>query len=491
MKNFKVAIAVFFVFGVFFPLIGSAEDAPVSTDTSSAALVEKRLQSLEQEITVLKEQLQVMKQEEAKKAAETPNLQQEIAVLKRQLEVKTEEDAKKAADTPIITANIKDGFSIKSADESFKLKIRGYTQTDGRFFFYDKKDLGVNDTFSVRRARLIFEGSVGKNFDFYIMPDFGSGASTLVDAYSEIKFSPSLKFKAGKFKVPFGLERLQSDSANNFTETGLPSNLVPNREIGLQLSGDLLKESINYNFGIFNGSADLASSNGQDTDNNDDKDVIGRVFVFPFKNNGPELVKGFGVGLAGSYGHNEGATLPTYKSAGQASIFSYSSGVTADGLHSRITPQAYFYKGSLGLLTEYVQSHQKVVRTSGANIIRETFENTGWQISGNYVLTGELATYKGVTPRNNFDFAKKTWGALDIVARYEHLSIDNSIFNSGFASLATKVSGADAWGLGINWYLSKNYRVSLGFEQTQFDRGASVGDRRTEDVVLTRFQVSY
>lgn len=469
MKKFKVGLIVLLILGGILPLIAWASDGPESAepttavDTSSTAAIEKRLEGLEQE----------------------------IAVLKKELAAKKEDEAKKDAETVIVTANVKDGFSIKNADESFKLKLRGYAQTDGRFFFYDKKNLGVNDTFSVRRARLIFEGTVGKIFDFYIMPDFGSGASTLVDAYSEIKFSPALKLKGGKFKVPFGLERLQSDSANNFTEVGLPSNLVPNREVGFQLSGDLFKETVNYNVGIFNGSADLASSTGQDTDNNNDKDVLGRVFVSPFKNKGPEFFKGLGIGLAGSFGHNEGSTIPTYKSTGQASIFSYSSGVTADGLHARLTPQISFYHGPFGLLGEYVQSNQKVVRTSGASIIRETFENTAWQVSGNYVLTGEAATYKGVVPRNNFDLAKGTWGAFDVVARYGHLSIDNSIFDSGFASLSSSVSGADAWGVGTNWYLSKNYRISLGFEQTKFDGGATGGDRRTEDVVLTRFQVSY
>ncbi len=469
MKKFKLFLAALGILAGVFSLKVWASDGPEPSgslgvsDSSSTAAVEKRLESLEQE----------------------------IAVLKRQLEVKKEEEAKKTSDTPIITANIKDGFSIKSADDSFKLKLRGYVQADSRFFFYDKKNLGVNDTFSVRRARLIFDGTVGKIFDFYIMPDFGSGAATLVDAYSEIKFSPVLKLKGGKFKVPFGLERLQSDSANNFVEIGLTSNLVPNREVGFQLSGDLLKETVNYNVGIFNGSADLASATGQDVDNNNDKDIVGRIFVSPFKNKGPEFAKGFSLGVAGSFGHNEGTTIPTYKSTGQASIFSYNSGVNADGLHARLTPQVSFYNGSLGFLGEYVQSNQKVARTSGGTIVRETFENTAWQVSGNYVLTGEAATYKGVTPRNNFDLAKGTWGALDVVARYGHLSIDNSIFDSGFASLSTSVSGADAWGVGTNWYLCKNYRVSLGFEQTKFDGGATVGNRRTEDVILTRFQVSY
>src|SRR6185503_19489182 len=105
-------------------------------------------------------------------------------------------------------------------------------QADGRFFTDNQKDNGTTDTFLVRRARIIFDGTVGKLFDFYIMPDFGNGQSTLVDGYGEFKLAPAWKIRGGKFKAPLGLERLQSDAVSNFTETGLPSNLLPNREVG-------------------------------------------------------------------------------------------------------------------------------------------------------------------------------------------------------------------------------------------------------------------
>ncbi len=422
-------------------------------------------------------------------------LEQQVAVLKRQLEVEKEEKDKKAPDVPIITASTKDGFTIKSPDDSFKLKIGGLIQTDARIFTDNRKSVsGTTDTFTVRRARIIFSGTVGKQFDYYIVPDFGGGNSTLVDAYGEFKLAPAWKIRGGKFKAPLGLERLQSDAVANFIEIGLPTNLLPNREVGFQLAGDLLGESLNYSVGVYNGSVDNASSTSQDADANNDKDVVARVFVKPFKNQGPEALKGLGVGVGGSYGHREGATTssaPGYKSAGQATIFSYGTS-NFDGAQVRISPQAYFYKGSLGLIGEYAISQQKLARASGGNIIRDTFQNRAWQVTGNYVLTGELASFTGVTPRTNFDIQKGTWGAFEVVGRIEHLAIDNSIFDNGFASLNTAVSGADAWGVGLNWYPHKNFKLAFDYEQTRFDRGASAGfDRPTENVILSRFQVTY
>ncbi|MBL8014553.1 MAG: porin, partial [Candidatus Omnitrophica bacterium] len=416
-------------------------------------------------------------------------LEQEVAVVKRQLELKKEDEDKAKKESPIVTASTKDGFSIKAPDDSLKLKIRGLVQADGRFFTDNQKDNSTTDTFTVRRARLIFDGTVGKLFDFYIMPDFGNGQSTLVDAYGEFKVDPTFKIRAGKFKAPLGLERLQSDAVANFTETGLPSNLLPNREVGFQLSGDIIGDSVNYAVGIFNGTADLASSNAQDSDNNNDKDLVARVFVQPFKNNGPETFKGLGVGVAGSYGHKEASTTPTYKSPGQVNVFSYNS-TSADGAHIRISPQAYFYKGSLGLIGEYAVSRQEVARNSGGVPVRDAFSNKAWQVTGNYVLTGELTSYKGITPLTQFDLSKGTWGAFEAVARYGRLDIDDSIFNNGFASLNTSITEANAWGTGLNWYPHKNVRWSLDYDQTDFERGATGGNRKTENVISTRFQVA-
>lgn len=419
------------------------------------------------------------------------DLEQQVAILKRQIEINKEDAAAKAPETPIITASAKDGFSIKSPDEAFKLRVRGLVQADARVYTDNRKDLtGTTDNFLIRRARPIFEGTVGKNFDFYLMPDLASNSTSsalLVDAYIDFKINPAFKIRGGKTKAPFGLERLQSDAVANFIETGLPSNLVPNRDVGFQVFGDLFGDSLNYAVGVFNGGPDLASNDTADLNN--DKDVIGRIFVQPFKNNGPESLRGLGVGVSGSYGHREGGSTPTYRSPGQASVFSYSAaGLVADGEHIRVSPQAYFYKGSLGLLGEYVQSSQELARGAG---IQDTFTNKAWQISGNYVLTGELASYKGITPRTNFDLSKGTWGAFELVGRYGVLDVDDTIFDNGFASLNSSITKEDAWGVGLNWYPSRNVRFGINYEQTDFDRGSTGGDRPSENIVFTRLQLAY
>ena len=83
-------------------------------------------------------------------------------------------------------------------------------------------------------------------FDFRIMPDFGGGQSLLYDGYVEGRFHPAAKLRAGKFKPPLGLERLQSAIDMVFVERAAPTLLVPNRDVGVQLGGEFAGGKLDY-----------------------------------------------------------------------------------------------------------------------------------------------------------------------------------------------------------------------------------------------------
>ena len=72
----------------------------------------------------------------------------------------------------------------------------------------------------IRRARPIIEGTVFKDIDFKFVPDFGEGKPTIQDAYLDFKYVPQAKLQVGRFKSPFGIERLQSNADTLFTELG-------------------------------------------------------------------------------------------------------------------------------------------------------------------------------------------------------------------------------------------------------------------------------
>ena len=133
----------------------------------------------------------------------------------------------------------------------------------------------------MRRVRPILEGTFYEKYGFRIVPDFAGGQTVLYDAYIDANFDPAARMRVGKFKPPVGLERLESAADLAFVERAFPTNLVPTRDIGGQLSGDLLGGTLYYAVGVFNGAVDGGLSDG---DNNDCKDFDARLFAHPFKN---------------------------------------------------------------------------------------------------------------------------------------------------------------------------------------------------------------
>lgn len=422
------------------------------------------------------------------------DLEQEVALLKRQLEVQKEIEDKKAAENPVITANAANGFTIKSPDDAFKFRARGYLQADARLFTDNDKTAyaaGTTDTFLLRRVRPSFEGTVFGKYDYVIAPSFDSGTASLQDAYLEYRYLPELRLRAGKFKAPFGLERLQSSAATTFIETAYPTSLTPNYDTGFQVAGDVWDGVVSYAVALANGTSDGAST---DVDINSDKEIAARLIVSPFKTTNNEVLRGLSAGAAVTYGHKEGASQPTLRSPGQASIFTYNAAAFSDGPHTRFSPQLSWYYGPFGLLTEYVSSNQELIR--GA--VQDKFENSAWQTTVSYVLTGEDATYRGVvSPLKPFDPDAGTWGAWEIAGRYHELDIDDAIFaypNNTFSNIDSAVTEAESWGLGLNWYLNRNVKWQLNLEHTEFSGGAprdTLVNRPDENLVLSRFQISY
>jgi phosphate-selective porin OprO/OprP len=405
-------------------------------------------------------------------------LEQEIAILKRQQEVKDEEAASKAAKSANIEIG-KKGVKISSPDGKNSLTLRGYAQFDSRFFINDDNQSDV-DTLLVRRARPIIEAQAG-DFAFRLMPDFAGSTTRIMDAYAEYKPYQEFNIRAGKFKPPVSLDRLKSATDTIFVERSMPANLAPNRDLGTQIYGDVIPQ-LSYEFGIFNGAEDLGNN---DNDVDDSKEWALRLFSHPFKQTASAF-KDLGVGVAGTWGEKEGSTsvrqVGAYRTPGQASFFQYSTPTFANGEHYRLAPQAYYYYGPFGVQAEYTISSQEL-----QNGVRKIVaENKAWETQLSYVLTGEDASFKGVTPAKPFNPSNGGWGAWEVGVRAGELEVDDAVFPN-FASISTSASKATAYGAVLNGYLNDNVKVSLDYANTSFEGGAVANqDREDEQVLFTR-----
>jgi phosphate-selective porin OprO/OprP len=286
---------------------------------------------------------------------------------------------------------------------------------------------------------------------------------------------------------------------------------VPNRDLGVELHGDLLGGGLSYAAGVFNGMVD--GGNSPNADFADDLGFAGRLFIMPFVKSSVAALQKFGFGLSGSYESmalpntaglpvNTGGTLPGYFTDGQEQFFAYNPAdraiVVASGQHSRISPQAYYFIGPFGVMGEYVISDQEVARTVVAPFSSAHLWNTGWEVTGSVFLTGEEASYnQEVKPLRSFNPANGTWGAVQLVGRVMELDVDPGAFPR-YSDPLTSARSALAWSVGINWYLNRNVLWKTSFSHTLFDGGGGPGTtapatvtRKSENVLFTRLQLAF
>lgn len=408
-------------------------------------------------------------------------LDQKVRLLERKQEIKDEAAA--ASPAPTVAAGAS-GFSLTSADRKFQLRIRANVQADGRFYISDNVE--GNDTFLLRRVRPSFEGTVFEKFQFRIMPDFAPASVTLLDAYATYQHSAGFNLLFGKTKSPFDLERLVSQTDMLFIERGYPTSLAPNRDIGVQAFGDVLDGRLSYQVGLLNGARDNDSTV---TDSDDEKELVVRLFSHPFKNEAGSLLQGLGLGVAASISDKDTGSPNSYRTNAQQTFFGWRNTVINSGRHTRLEPQAYYYYGPYGLIGSWITSQQEL--STGAGSLVQEVEATAWYVAANYVLTGEDAGYRGVTPATNFSWSDGTWGAFEIAARYGELEIGDEAFPI-FANPATAASKAKGSTLGLNWYLNRAVKASVNFEYTDFTGGAANPiTRESEKAVFSRVQLRY
>ena len=431
---------------------------------------------------------------------------QKILVLERKLEITDEAAASAKESTATVSAGPK-GFSLKSADGKNQLKLRGTLHLDGRYL--DGTDPGgVLDSFQATRVRPTIEGTFANIFDFKIMPDFGQGRTVIQDAYVNARFNPAAQLMFGKFKSPVGLERLQSANDMKWVQRAYPTSLAPNRDMGFQLGGDVAGGRFAYQLAYLNGSNDGSSSETfADTDVNDDKEYALRLFAHPFAESDSFAIRGFGIGIAGTYTDQTGNSLqpllPSFRTPGQSTFFRFRqfsttvgapAGTIADGERTRLAPQLYYYAGSFGLMGEYTEVSQDVSRVVPNGVRERTVDTSAWQLALSYFLTGEEASFRGYQPKTRFSLEDNTLGAFELVARVQSLSVGDEAFSGGansFADPLASASQADSWGVGLNWYLNENVKWLLDYEHTTFEGGAATGDRTDEDAIQLRLAVGF
>ncbi|HUE37604.1 MAG TPA: hypothetical protein VMO20_09450, partial [Candidatus Acidoferrum sp.] len=97
-------------------------------------------------------------------------LNQEVQALKRQQQEDRNETKEAVKNSPHLTVGA-DGINFSSPNSNFVAGLHAVVQVDSRTFFQNGATPGI-DGFLLRRARIILQGTVYHNFDYYFQPEF-------------------------------------------------------------------------------------------------------------------------------------------------------------------------------------------------------------------------------------------------------------------------------------------------------------------------------
>lgn len=394
-----------------------------------------------------------------------------------------------------------------SPNRNTNVNIRGYVQArhssilagDKGVDLWTDRSVGdrnsiANDSFLIRRGRLVFSGDRGDHVHFYIQPDFASAAGTtgnvlqLRDAYVDLHLNKDKvhRFRVGQSKVPYGFENLQSsqnrltldraDAMNSavrderdtgifyyYTPTHIQQRFAEIAQAGLKHSG---------NYGMFG----LGLYNGQGANRRDVNDTLHTVAraTWPMKTNSGQFYE---VGVQGYTGKFVPGTASFTGSDGMRNQVVANSAANDERFRrgftdERIGISAIMYPQPFGLQAEWNWG-----TTPGLDNNTRRIEETS--LNGGYLQ----AMYKHDTGKESAIIPFAKWQYFDGANKAENNAPRNRV---------------NDWELGVEWQLNRQIELTAVYHMMNRNNlltgnRADLADfaRFDSDALRLQLQVSY
>jgi len=313
---------------------------------------------------------------------------------------------------------------------------------------------GFDDGAELRRARLFFRGewTLLLPLEYSIELGYTPNIFVLNDAwllFPEVRYVG--RTKIGQFQPPQGLDVINSSWAITFMEPAAPLQaLASGTAAGIQVGQPVFSERATWRLGIFGNGAGgsdyglVSKSYGS---------VISRATWLPIREgtSGEGSVPRFlHVGLSTNVLFSSSDTL-RYRSRPESYIAPYviDTGNMSANSAMALGVEAAFVNGPFSLQGEIL--HSWVDQTTGNNL-----DFGGYYVSASWFLTGESRPYDPksgtltrVSPRKDFDWKKKTWGAFEVAGRYSFTNLTDQNVQGGRLNMLMG---------GLNWYLTPHIR---------------------------------
>ena len=174
--------------------------------------------------------------------------------------------------------------------------LAGYLQADGLTVAGDDLEES-HDTFRIRRMRVGLSGDLAPKVGWTFSLE-ASGSPHVRDAYITLRLVDWANVRFGQFYQPFSLDRLNSTSRLELIDrASVTERIALTRDPGIMVfNARPFLGWLSYSLNVSNGTGMNV------TDNNDAKDVTGRVGI------AHPLLRGFSIGLNGSSGEQPTGT---------------------------------------------------------------------------------------------------------------------------------------------------------------------------------------
>ena len=348
---------------------------------------------------------------------------EELKTLETRLRQKKKKEELKAAEE--LTASL-----APKSNWADKISLRGYAQLrynqpisgdSANLASPADKFISDNQSFGLRRARIVLSGDVSDHLYVYIQPEFNSGPDSgdsqggklqIRDFYSDISFDDKKEYRirAGISKVPYGFEILQSSQNRLTMDRADAVNIASRdeRDMGLTFYWapahirdrfrDLVRSGLKGtgDYGVFG----LGVYNGQGLNRvelNDNLHTAVRL-TYPFKFDNGQFFEAGVSAFTGKY-------VPK---SSQISVGGVNATPTFDnrGLRDeRVGMHAVLYPQPFGLQTEWNWGHSPQLTADGKRI--ESTSLKGGYVQAMYKLDNALGSWIPYIKWQRYDGSEK------------------------------------------------------------------------------------
>ena len=342
--------------------------------------------------------------------------------------------------------------------------------------------------FSVDRRRIGIEGRFMNVVAFEIERELGDDEMPWRDVFAEFRKWRAVRVKGGRFKMPFGEERLTSIADLDFVNRSLATEaLTPGRDTGLEINGRVLGRGLAYKAGVFAHDGDVARGG---TDEPGGTTASGTIATAPFVWADSPALSHVEIGVAATIGEvAEGLNgLRARTVGGYEAIAPH----FVAGRRVRLGIHASWVHGRFAIRSELLEARDaRTGQSLGGDDLPDVVGRGGY-VGGTWTLGGDLKD-GGSAPKRGLNAGGP--GAIQIAARTEWLGFGSAaadgepLRNPRAANILRNDLRSATFG--VNWYPVRFVKLQFNLIREHI----SDPDRRpdpTQPVVFSRmFKIQF